>query len=371
MNLGAPPSRAAAAFCAAIVLAALAWLCWPARAPAETAINAREFGERSDASLIAVEPFLRAHDYRSADALRARLSAYLDIASEKGWVTTQSLVVFPEHVGTWLVAAEAPAAAYRAKAIDAASLAIIADDPVAFVRSLVASKESDRLAAALFRARGPAMAADYQETFGALAGEYGAMVVAGSIVLENPAVEDGKLVTRRGDLYNVSAVFRADGSIVPRLVFKQRPIPSEAGFISAGAAGASTIESAAGRVGVLICADSWHPELYAELADAELIAVPAFLQRNGGWTIPWGGYATPTPDDIDGADVGALTEGEAWRKYAMPARILATGADAGATAFLRGAPWDLGADGRTLLIAKSGSHVGDATQGGAVSAVWR
>jgi hypothetical protein len=124
-------------------------------------------------------------------------------------------------------------------------------------------------------------------------------------------------------------------------------------------------------LGVLVCADSWHPELYAALAGAELVAAPAYLQANDGWTAPWGGYVTPQPEDVDDKDVGALTEGEAWRKYAMPSRLLATRADAGVTAFLRGAPWDLGADGRALLYARSALHVGDAHEGGGVSVVWR
>lgn len=197
------------------------------------------------------------------------------------------------------------------------------------------------------------------------------MVVAGSIVLENPAVEGGAIATRRGPLYNVSAVFNADGSLAPDLVFKRRPIPSETPFINAGDTPLPLFSTPAGLLGVLVCADSWHPELYEEISGAEIIAVPAFLQADGAWTTIWGGYVTPPPDNLDQRDVGRLTEGDAWVKYAMPSRMAVTNADAGATAFLRGGPWDLGADGRTLARVRDELFVGDKLQGSAVSVVWR
>ncbi len=318
-----------------------------------------------------VEPYLVAQDYQNAAALRARLSTYLDEAKARGWITPKSVIVLPEHIGTWLVAANAPAAAYRATTLAGATIAVIADDPVGAAAGYFASREEDRAAAGLFRARGARMAKDYGAVFGALARDYGVTIVAGSIVLENPAVEAGAVVTRRGLLYNVSAVFEPDGGVQPTLVFKRQPIPSELAFLSAGDTPPPVFSTPAGRLGVLVCADSWHPENYAALADADIIAVPAFLQANDAWTKPWGGYVTPEPDDLDQHDIGALTEGEAWRKYAMPTRIASTAADAGATAFLRGAPWDLGADGRTLATHKSAQFVGEEENGGAVSVLWR
>lgn len=353
------------------VAASLAFLHWPVETSTTPEIAAREYGERGDSSIITVEPFLTAQDYRSADALHARLSAYLDLARTRGWITPKTIIVFPEHVGTWLAAAEAPAAAYRVKSLRAAMAALVADDPIAVIAGFFASAERDRLAAAIFRSRGRSMADAYFDVFSALARDYGAVVVAGSIVLENPAVKGGAIATRRGPLYNVSAVFNADGSLAPDLVFKRRPIPSETPFISAGDTPSPLFSTPAGQLGVLVCADSWHPELYEAISGAEIIAVPAFLQADGGWTTAWGGYVTSPPDNLDRSDAGRLTEGDAWVKYAMPSRMALTNADAGATAFLRGSPWDLGADGRTLARARDELFVGGKQSGGVVSVVWR
>jgi predicted amidohydrolase len=217
------------------------------------------------------------------------------------------------------------------------------------------------------------MASDYQATFGALAKEFDVTVIAGSIALQNPAIIDGAITTRPGLIHNVSAVFRPDGTVHPFLVFKRHPIPAELSFLSPGAQPMPAFETPIGRVGVLICADSWHPELYEELAANKVgaVAVPAYIAEDGAWTKPWGGYVTPEPGDVAHGDVGALSEGDAWRKYALPARIGGAGGEFGATAFLRGGPWDLGADGRTLAVAGDSAFVGEKVEGGVVSVVWR
>lgn len=56
------------------------------------------------------------------------------------------------------------------------------------------------------------------------------------------------------------------------------------------------------------------------------------------------------PDDVDPKDVGRLTEGQAWLKYSLPGRLRSSGANWGLTVFLRGALWDLGSDGHTIVV---------------------
>lgn len=356
----------------AILAPIIAFLHWPAPAVPSAPIDVQEFGERSDASLILVEPALTASDYKSAEALHDALSSHLKEASARGWIGEKTIIIFPEHVGTWLVAASAPPLAYRAKSSRIASLSVIAGDPVGFARALVSAREPDPIAAALFRARGSAMARDYAAVFSRLAREHAATVVAGSIVLENPTVEAGSIRLNGGPLLNVSAVFDPDGAIRAPLIVKRHPIPSEATFISAGTSPMPAFDTPAGRLGILICADSWHPELYVELAreGVEIIASPAFLQGDGAWNKPWGGYVTPPPDDVDASGIGKMKEGEAWRAYSLPSRLGSTRARVGATAFLHGNLWNLGADGRTLVRSADRVLVGTHLRAGAVSVVW-
>lgn len=161
--------------------------------------------------------------------------------------------------------------------------ALIAANPLPYAGSLVASSEPDRAAAAIFRMRSADMAERYQAAFSALAAEYRITIVAGSIVLAGAHVEDGAIRTRPGGpLENVSAVFGPDGGVHAALVRKAYPIPSEAGFT----AGASledypVFDTPTGRLGVLICADSWHPDVYAALGQQICWLCPPSCSRAG------------------------------------------------------------------------------------------
>lgn len=362
------------AFIAALALLWTGWRHWPVsgHAPSAGPIAVTALGSPSGRNLIGVEPALHQSDYRSSAALQSRLATYLDAARDEGAIVPGSVVIFPEHVGTWLVASGAPASAFSARTVDSAMISLAGAHPVSFAGALIGSDEDHRLAAALFRMRSATMARDYQSVFGGLAREYGVTIVAGSIVLADPYVEDGVIRVRRdGPLYNVTAVFAPDGAPHPQLVRKAYPIPSEAGFTaSAPLDGYPLFDTPAGRLGVLICADSWHPDVYAAIGDAELLAVPAYLQPSGVWDEPWGGYVTPWPDDVAREVAGRLTEGEAWQTHALAGRLSSTQALAGMTAFLGGTLWDMGSDGRAISVTREGASLTPEHDGGRVVVLW-
>ena len=55
--------------------------------------------------------------------------------------------------------------------------------------------------------------------------------------------------------------------------------------------------------------------------------------------------------DVDAADVQTLSEGQAWRKYALGGRIGLAGARAGVNVFLHGSLWDLGSNsGQSVVV---------------------
>jgi len=320
--------------------------------------------------LVGVQPWLGQGDYHSAAALHERLSGYLAEIRDEIDAAPGSIIVFPEHVGTWLVAAGAPRSAFTAETTAAAMTALVAANPLRFAAAWLGSHEDDRMAAAVFRMRAAAMARDYQAVFSALAADYGVTIAAGSIVLSEPRVENGVLIAGDGPLYNTAAVFHPDGSIDPQLVRKSHPIPSETPFTAAWPAERLPVfDTPSGRLAVLICADSWHPDLYASAraGNADIIAVPAFLQPADVWNRPWGGYTTGWPGDVDRDDAGRLTEGEAWQQHALAGRLASGGAGSGMTAYLRGQLWDLGSDGTNIAVAGGSVFVSDGLDGAALT----
>jgi predicted amidohydrolase len=269
-------------------------------------------------------------------------------------LTKQTVVVWPEHLGTWLVTTGEALAVHESATLSRAMRALAVRHPLGLLWGLLASPEPGKLTAALFRLQARATVRRYQALFSQLAQDYGVTMVAGSIVLPAPQVSAGQIEVGRGPLYNVAAVFRSDGTPYPELVRKAHPVGSELPFTTAGDPAALPVfDTPAGRLGVLICADAWFPACYARLRaqDAELVAVPSYAATPGVWDAPWQGYdGAQIPEDVDPQDVGRLTEAQAWQRYALAGRMAQSGAEAGINVFLGGALWDLGGEGASLML---------------------
>jgi len=337
--------------------------------------HAEETGCPSDrGNLLAVQPWLDASDYCSPETLRAVLETYLHDAARRGWTGPKTIAVFPEYIGTWLVAAGEKRGVFSAARLTSGMALLAAGNLFSLIPRLLASPESDRIAAALFRMKARQMAAGYTRLFGSLAREYGITIAAGSTVLPEPSVRRGCVHAGRGPLRNVAAVFHPDGRADAHLTIKAFPTSDEAAFTSAGMASDLPVyQTPAGRLGVLICADAWYPEPYAALREngADLLAVAAYVVGDGALDGIWRGYSgADAPRDIDPADVGRITLREAWRKYATLSRATRAGFTAAVTAHLRGRFWDLGSDGSANAVL-NGQMLEDSSDGrGTLLNVW-
>lgn len=313
-------------------------------------------------NLLALQPWLTAQDYASATTLERKLASYLQAAFDAGWLQgPKTIAVFPEYTGTWLVAEGEKRSAIDAADVGTAMTTVALTHLPSFLyRMATAPAVAAPDKWALFTLKAESMAASYEAVFGNLSRRFGVHVVAGSIVLPQPELVDGHLRVHPGaPLVNMSALFGPDGRIVPPLVIKAFPIDDEKTFTNAGATGQLPVfNTPAGTLALLICADAWYPQAYANArqAGATLMAVPSFSAGDRAWQVPWGGYnGAPNAADVDTRDIGRLTEAQAWQKYAMVARAPRQGVHTGVNVFLRGQLWDLGSDGATLAV-----HAGQA-----------
>ena len=328
----------------------------------DTSVQLMESGvNHGRGNLLGIQPWMTPSDYVSKYVLFADLSRYLEVAVRQGWLNPRTIAVFPEYLGTWLVVADAGRAVGRVRYLNRAMLPLALRHPIPFAGALLTARERDRVAATLFRLRAHAMASAYQAVFSRLARSFGVTVVAGSTVLPDPRVDNGDIVTGGGPLYSISAVFAPDGSAHPHLVRKLYPTSAELPFLTPGDKSELPVfDTPAGRLGVLICADSWYPEPYRQLSaqGVELMAVPSYIAKTGCWTEPWEGYdGAMMPPDVDPEDVGRLTEAEAWRVYALAGRLSSSKARAGINVFLAGELWELGAEGASLVITAGAAPV--------------
>lgn len=324
-------------------------------------------------NLLGIQPELFPTDYQSPERLHRKLAAYLQQASERGLLNNKTIVVLPEHIGTWLMISGEKNELYQADSLDDAMNWMAVSNPLAFLRALITAKGDSRLDDARLRMKASDMAEQYQRLFGGLAREFHITLVAGSIVLPEPVIEGGNLKVGSGALYNTALVFGADGLPIGQPQRQLYPTFDERGFIQASTDQAiQVVDTPAGRLGVLIGSDSWYPDNYRKLNDkhAQLVAVPAFVMGRGLWDKPWRGFKNAsTPSEVS-LKPEEVSEGEAWRRLTLSSRAPSSLASAGISVFLRGQFWDQGSAGQSFINSNGQQFADSDAQGARLLNVW-
>jgi hypothetical protein len=283
--------------------------------------------------------------------------------------------VFPEHLGTWLVAVDEKQEVYSAPKLEEAMKTMISSNIGNFLISYAtAPSVKDKIAYSLFAMKAQQMAAIYHRTFSRLANKYQLTIIAGSILLPNPEIKNNLLITSPGNLYNTTVIYQPKGIAYPQLIKKAFPTSEEQPFTTAGKLTEIPIfDLSIGKTAVIICADSWFPETYQYLdkQNTEVIIVPSYCSKENSWSEAWQGYGANTlPNDVEKTDVGTLTEEQAWLKYGLAGRIKTTKAIVGMNVFLHGKLWDLGSDGFPILFKDGKPIQGVRVRGASITCLW-
>ena len=334
-----------------LVIALIAYAAWIQWRPSSFFLSdlrsSLAFSQGQDSgrgNLLGIQPELQSADYRSALHLHRKLSAYLDQARQQGLLNPKTVVVLPEHIGTWLVAVGEKREVFAARDLAEARIWLGLSHPLELLQALFANQGTARFSDALLRMKARQMADDYQ------------------------SVVDGVLQVGDGPLYNVSLVFGSDGLPLGQPQRKVLPHREEDSFTAAASDQAlQVVTTPAGRLGVLIGTDSWRAESYAPLIaqQVELLAVPAYLPGNGHWNEVWSG----TPSDLR-SRANPLSEGQAWLHHSLPMQLAPSGARAGMAVFLRGQLWNLGSDGRSLAVTPAGTQLVEDAPGARLFNLW-
>ncbi|MEI1277055.1 carbon-nitrogen hydrolase family protein [Leptospira venezuelensis] len=319
-------------------------------------ISSYSFGKDSGAgNLIGVEPFMVSGDYSNQKRFLEKTESYLLTAKKSGWISNRTIFVFPEYYGTWLVVSGEKSSLYTSTDLQSGMIYFILRNPFSFLYHFLTSKENDKIQAAIFKSKAEKMKEIYESTFSALALKYQVTILAGSIVLPSPSAQNGKIILGPSSLFNTSFVFGKDGFVLGEPIRKKFLTEEEKPFLDSNLKPGTVIDTPAGRMGVLVCADSWYPESYTNLkvSGADFIAVPSYINRGetSVWDQAWAGYnGEKNPADVDPKDIGRITEGQAWKKYALETRAARSGFKNGINVFLQGKLWNLESDGKASIL---------------------
>jgi predicted amidohydrolase len=315
-------------------------------------------------------------DYSDKERFFMAMDRYLGAAQDNGWLNPKSIVVFPEYIGTWLVAANENNLVYSAQTTAEAIQYLISAHQADFAKEM---QEAGRYAAdtvrySVFKIKSQQSAQIYHKVFSRLARKYQVTIAAGSILLPEPRIEAGQLNVADGPLYNVSVIYKPDGTPYNQIARKSYLTSSEVAFTAEGNPdNLPVFDTPAGKIGVLICADAWYPLAYSVLRrqQVDLILVPSFKALDAVLDLLWRGYNNhPAPDDVDLTDIGKITEEQALLKYSLAGRMSSSGAQCGMNVFLRGAIWEMNTDGYTITVYQDQVFKGKYVSGTALFNQW-
>jgi predicted amidohydrolase len=339
--------------------------------------NLHQLGkDQGRGNLLGIEPYMTPWDYATRESFFERLKSYLVIAQREKWLNEKTIVVFPEYVGSGLVLAGEREEVYRSSTVESAARQILFHNLFKFITHWLKSRERGRAEAAFFRMKAHQMGEIYHSVFSQLARDFTTTIAAGSIVLPAPEISNGKLILTKGPLQNVSVIYQPDGTPYQPIIRKAFPTSRELPFTApAPAHQLPAFQTPAGRLGLLICADSWFPQAYAPLnaQGINLLAVSSFnafgMEK---WNGPWHGYdGWPAPTDVDLNDIDKITEAQAWKKYSLVGRMRSSGAESGINVFLRGKAWDYDFGGWPATLIKNGDiFVEEQTWKAAMLSLW-
>lgn len=303
----------------AVIAAAIAYGVWTEQRPAALYLSdlrikvALDLGTPGNhGNLLGIQPLLFPSDYQSPQRLRRKLAAYLQQARDQGLINGKTIVVLPEHIGTWMLINGEKDELYQASSRKEAMSWLVLSNPLQFLRTLLRTTGDSRLDDAQLRMKAKAMAEDYQTLFGGLAKEFGVTLVAGSIVLPEPSVRQGRLHIGSGALYNCSLVFGSDGLAVGQPLRQLNPGEDDRLYIQPSAEQSLHIyPTPAGRLGILVGRDSWNADNYRKLDElgAQLIVVT-------------GSSAGSSPNTSSKADMSVFSRGKLWDQISQGQSVI-------------------------------------------------
>lgn len=232
-------------------------------------------------NIIGVQPFMEVSDYFNQNAFQEKVRQYLVAANYKGFLKEEnSLIVYPENIGTWLILLGEKHEIMGNKTFETAKSFLMFSNIFDFMLGYFKTGEDqDKKTSAIFRMKAKAMLNTYQSTFSTLALETKTHIVAGSIILPGPKVAGGQIhIELNAPLYNCSFVFGPDGKVVGDPIIKSVLTEGERAVLTAGRPEAIQVfELPIGKTSVLIGDDSWNLSAGKQIPDVDVIISPSFF----------------------------------------------------------------------------------------------
>ncbi|WP_339703936.1 carbon-nitrogen hydrolase family protein [Algoriphagus aquimarinus] len=281
-------------FITLFLLSVFIWLIWSSsgrNTPLPEAMHLISLVEEVNSSdslphnIIGIQPVMDVSDYFNQTTFKDKVRQYLVSVTRKSLIQKNSIIVYPESIGTWLfLLGEKHNIIEKPSFLEARKTLVYSNSFDYMLGYVKTSDEKDKELSAIFRMKAKSMLSAYYETFSDLSKETSAYIVAGSIVLPEPRVVDGKIYIKlNGPLYNASFIFGPDGLVIGNPILKAFLNESEAQYITAGnPQDVQIFDLPFGKTAVMLGTDNMHPESYENLIkdEAEILLSPSFYSSD-------------------------------------------------------------------------------------------
>jgi hypothetical protein len=250
----------------------------------KTLIQIHIEGKAQKGYFLGIAPYLIGEDYRSEDYLYWKLKAYFDYAKgEEVFLADRSVLTFPEHIGTWNVFMGEEESLLHCQTIMEAMEDMRIKHIVRYMWEYLfeRSYSVDRKMETVFRMKGFQMATSYQNIFSRLASEYRVGIVAGSILLPQPKVIEGKITVTDGPIENVSFFFHSDGSVDPQI--KRMKVAIEDKETNSNPIFYTQI----GNLSIHFNGENWNEQYDETDVMPSLLAIPGLSMTELAWSDEW------------------------------------------------------------------------------------
>ncbi|MCB1177956.1 MAG: hypothetical protein KDK36_10290, partial [Leptospiraceae bacterium] len=236
---------------------------------------------RNFGNVVGIEPYLTVFDYSSPERLYRKLESYLKKAKSAGYLRSNTLVVFPEHIGTLLFIMNEKKSVYYEKEWEEARNILIYSNFYKFIWNFFASEwGKEKSFRAIYLMKAEKVKNAYVEIFSKLSNFYKVNILAGSIILPGPEIKDKQIEISGAEMKNVGFLFNNQGFIENYLLQKKALSNYEESILKSEEVSNKTIKlpGLSFSFSVLFSKDSIYNSSYGDdIKNADIIISPSFL----------------------------------------------------------------------------------------------
>lgn len=240
--------------------------------------------DRKSGNAVGIQPEMNPSVYSTAERFHRKLESYLSDAQNAGYFGSKTLVVFPDHIGTFLFLTGEKRSVYSAENLNSALYLIASSKPLSYLRYRVTSFSESKSLESVIRLKSEFVRDVYTSVFSKLASVYQVSILAGSVVLPGAYVQNGRIyVNPAAELKTYSFVFLPDGKVSDAFFIKKTPSVWEKNIGIREETDKTVTSKLAGPVDswVAMTEDSLYNSAYSSLSTGfEILISPSFLFKD-------------------------------------------------------------------------------------------